>query len=317
MKTLDPKTMLWTLLSLSCAWPAAAQVSTAATGGGFPTEVEIKAQGGVSKLNAVKPPLTIEVDPFETIRPSLEPDQSLLLAVSPLTVSWRRTHPEVLQNPRVIEPWRLTFSQRPGIAFRVRDQLFTILGRKLEPKEAKGYAWNLTIADEEGRVFHHYEGSNDPPEELLWSGQNDQGEWIKAGRSYSAVYTFTDPGGSPHTSVGKPLLFKGIVHQEDTGMHITLDSSVLFGTTKTGSEVAAGAGMDLLRSAADLIKRRFSGIPVAVRVFSNTKELADAQAAAVEATLIEQLMTMSKNVTSEGARSAFSDQRVEIVLLNR
>ena len=257
------------------------------------------------------------MDAFETIRPSLEPDQSLLLAVSPLTVSWRRTHPEFLHNQRVIQPWRMTFSQRPGIALRVRDQLFVILGRKLDPKEVKGYAWNLTIADEEGRVFHHYEGSSDPPEELIWSGQNDQGEWIKAGRSYSAVYTFTDPLGSLHTSVGKPLLFKGIVHQEDTGLHVSLDSSVLFGTTKAAVELAVPAGVDLLRSAADLIKRRFTGIPVSVRVFSNTKELADTQGAVIQSMLIHELMTMSKNVTVDGSRAAFSDQRVEIVLLNR
>jgi hypothetical protein len=308
------KTALLAILAVTWAWPAAGQVSTAAASG---EEVDIKAEGGATKLEAVKPPLNIEVDPFETIRPSLEPDQSLLLSVSPLTVSWRRTHPEFLENQRVIEPWLMTFSQRPGIALRVRDELFAILGRKLDPKEAKSYGWNLTIADEEGRVFHHYEGSNDPPEELLWSGQNDQGEWIKAGRSYSAVYTFTDPSGSPHTSVGKPLLFKGIVHQEDTGLHISLDSAVLFGTTKAGTEFAVPVGVDLLRSAADLIKRRFTGIPIAVRVFANTKELADTQASLIQGTLIQQLMTMSKNVTVEGARAAFSDQRVEIVLLNR
>jgi hypothetical protein len=297
--------------------PTAPAADAAASAGGFPQEVEIKAEGGANKLDAVKPPLSIEVDPFETIRPSLEPDQSLLLAVSPLTVSWRRTHPELLQDQRVIEPWLMTFSQRPGIALRVRDQLFAILGRRLEPKEAKGYGWNLTIADEEGRVFHHYEGSSDPPEELIWSGQNDQGEWIKAGRSYSAVYTFTDPAGSPHTSVGKPLLFKGIVHQEDTGLHVSLDSAVLFGTTKTGTELAVPAGVELLRSAADLIKRRYTGIPIAVRVFANTKELADVQGAVLHKMLIHELMIMSKNVTVEGARAAFSDQRVEIVLLNR
>ena len=312
------KTILLALFAAIWTAPAsAADPAVPAAGGAFPKEIEIKGEAGVSKLNAVKPPLHIDVDPFETIRPSLEPDQSLLLAVSPLTVSWRRTHPESLQNSRVVQPWHLTFSQRPGIAFRVRDQLFTILGRKLEPKEAKRYAWNLTIADEEGRVFHHYEGSNDPPEELLWSGQNDQNEWIKAGRSYSAVYTFTDENGSPHTSVGKPLLYKGIVHQEDTGLHITLDSSVLFGTTKAGTELSGAAGDALLRSAADLIKRRYAGIPVAVRVFANTKELADSQAAVVQTALIAQLMTMSKNVAAEGARAAFSDQRVEIVMLNR
>ena len=219
-------------------------------------------------------------------------------------------------NERVIEPYRTTFSQRPGIAFRVRDQLSDVLQRRIDPKEAKGYAWSLTIADEEGRVFHHYEGSNDPPEELLWTGQNDQGEWIRAGRSYSAIYTFTDQGGSPRTMPGKPLLFKGIVHQEDTGMHISLDSSVLFGTTKANADIAP-EGSGLLRSAADLIKRRFTGIPISVRVFAATKELGDAQGTSLYNYLLKELMLTPKNVTVDAARAAFSDQRVEIVLLNR
>ncbi len=285
---------------------------------GFPTEVIIKGEGGVNKLNAVKPLLRIEVDPFESIRPSLDPDKSLLLAVSPLTVSWRRTHPEFMQNPRVIQPWRTTFSQRPGIAFRVRDQLSESLGgRRLEPKEAKGYAWSLTIADEEGRVFHHYEGSKNPPEELLWSGENDQGEWIRAGRSYSAVYTFTDPGGAPRTSVGRPILYRGVVHQEDTGLHITLDASMLFGSAKTATELSGPSAKDLIRSAADLVKRRYAGIPISVRVFAQTKELGDAQAKQIVGYLLPELKLATKNVTADAARAPFSDQRVEVVLLNR
>jgi hypothetical protein len=75
--------------------------------------------------------------------------------------------------------------------------------------------------------------------------------------------------------------------------------------------------VELLRSASDLIKRRFTGIPIAVRVFANTKELADVQGSVLQRTLLQELMTMSKNVSAEGARAAFSDQRVEIVLLNR
>ncbi len=302
----------------SSAKPADGQGGAVQTGAnGMPTEVVIKGEEGANKLGNVKPPLKLEVDPFESIRPSLEPDQSMLLAVSPLTVSWRRTHPEFLMNDRVIQPWRTTFSQRPGIVFRVRDQLFDVMQRRLDPKEAKQYAWSLTIADEEGRVFHHYEGSDNPPEELLWNGQNDQGEWLHAGRSYSAVYTFTDPGGSPRTSVGKPLLFKGIVHQEDTGMHISLDSSVLFGTTKANTDLAQPNGSDLLRSAADLIKRRFTGIPISVRVFAATKELGDAQATSIYNYLLKELMLTAKNVSVDAARASFSDQRVEIVLLNR
>lgn len=308
------------LAAPALAWAQAAApsapASSAPASGGMPTEVVIKGEG--SKLSDTKPPLSITVDAFETVRPDLKPDQGLLLAVSPLTVSWRRTHPEFLMNDRVIQPWRSTFSQKPGISFKIREQLENLLGGgKMDPKEVRKWGWSLTIADEEGRVFHHYEGSGDPPEELLWSGQNDQGEWVRAGRSYSAVYTFTSPDGSPRTRVGNPLLFKGIVHQEDTGLHISLDSSVLFGANKGNSDLALGTGTDLLRSASDLIKRRFPAIPIAVRVFANTKELGDAQAAAVQQFLLRDLMVPGRNVSTDAARAPFSDQRVEVVLLNR
>ena len=285
--------------------------------GGMPQEVVIKAEAGTGKLTDTKPPLKIEVDAFETIRPGLQPDQNLLLAVSPLTVSWRRTHPEFLMNERVIQPWRTTFSQRPGISFKVRDQLETLLGGKLEQKEAKKWGWQLTIADEDGRVFHHYEGSSEPPAELIWSGQNDQGEWVHAGRSYSAVYTFTSPDGSPRTTVGKPLLFKGIVHQEDTGLHISMDSAALFGTSKNNTDLQSPVGVEVLRSAADLVKRKFGGIPIAVRVFANTKELGDQQAKTIQDFLLRELMVASRHITVDSTRAPFSDQRVEVVLLNR
>ncbi len=297
--------------------PGTTAAAPAAPTGGMPAEVVIKAEGAGSKLNDAKPPLKIEVDPFETIRPSLKPDENLLLAVSPLTVSWRRTHPEILMNDRVIQPWRTTFSQRSGIGFKIKDQLEALLGGKLEPKEARKWGWSLTIADEEGRVFHNYSGSGDPPVELLWTGQNEQSEWVRAGRSYSAVYTFTSPDGSPRTTVGKPLLFKGIVHQEDTGLHLSLDSSALFGTGKNATELQAPSGPDLLRSAADLIKRKYTGIPISVRVFANTKELGDSQAKAIQDVLLRELMVATRHIGVDATRAPFSDQRVEIVLLNR
>jgi hypothetical protein len=309
-------TILVSILAVGAAAqtpPSAA--APAAPSGGMPTEVIIKAEG--SKLNDAKPPLKIVVDPFETLGPSLKPDESLLLAVSPLTVSWRRTHPENLINERVIQPWRTTFSQRAGIGFKIREQLEVLLGAKLDPKEARKWGWSLTIADEEGRVFHNYSGFDDPPEQMLWTGQNEQGEWVRAGRSYSAVYTFTSPDGSPRTTVGKPILFKGIVHQEDTGLHLSLDSSVLFSTNKNTSALQSPVGRDLLRSAADLIKRKYSGIPISVRVFANTKELGDAQAKSIQDFLLRELMVATRHIGVDASRTPFSDQRVEIVLLNR
>ncbi len=288
---------------------------TPSVGGNLPTEVIIKGSDS-SKLKVSKPPLQIDSDAFDSIRASLKPEESLLLAESPLTVSWHRTHPEVLNNARVVEPWRTTFSERAGIAFYPLEQLSEALGRKLDSREAKAYQWSLNIADEEGRVFQHYEGSSDPPEELLWSGQNDQGEWIKAGRSYSPIFLFTDPSGSPRTKVGKTLQFTGIVHQESDGLHVSLDSTMLFGNAKAGQAVEKN-GIGLLRSAADLVKRRYSGIPLQVQAYASTKELAESQATAVQQYLLGDLMVMPQTITAEGHSAAFSEQRVEIVLLNR
>lgn len=283
--------------------------------GEMPQEVVIRGEGD-NKLKNVKPPLQITTDPFESIRDTLKPDENLLLAESPLAVVWRRTHPEFLRNPRVVQPWRTLFSERPGMIFRPRDLLAEVLGRKVDPKELKGYQWSLTIADEEGKVFHHYEGSSSPPEEIIWTGQNDQDEWIKAGKAYSPVYMFTDPAGTPYTRADKPIKYKGVVHQERTGLHMTLDSTALFGSMKDASGTV-GEGEGVLRAAADLIKRRYPGVPLRVEAYSGTKELAEKQARTVQDYLQRELMLMPQDVSTDSDRATFSDQRIEIILLNR
>ncbi|HVE13236.1 MAG TPA: hypothetical protein VNI01_07575, partial [Elusimicrobiota bacterium] len=168
----------------------------------------------------------------------------------------------------------------------------------------------------EGKVFQHYEGSKNPPKELLWSGQNDQGEWIQAGRAYSPVYMFTDPGGTPFTRVGTPLRYKGIVHQERDGIHITLDSAELWGRAKANQDLTT-EGVALMRSAADLIKRRFTGLPLRVEAYAASKELADRQAAAASDYLLKELMLLPQDLSTDSLRTPFSDQRTEIVLVNR
>ncbi|MBI3299035.1 MAG: hypothetical protein HYZ75_12770 [Elusimicrobia bacterium] len=284
--------------------------------GGLPQEVVIRSATGGNKLRVNKPPLAIEVDSFESIRESLKPDQSLLLAESPLTVVWRRTHPEFLRNERVITPSLTTFSERPGIVFSPKDQLQTVLGRKLEKKESRGYQWSLTIADEDGKVFQHYEGAGSPPEEIVWSGENDQGEWIRAGRAYSPVYMYTDPGGTPFTRAGDPLRYKGVVHQERDGLHISLDSAILFGKAK-GGEAVEREGVTLLRSAADLVKRKYTGVPVRVETYAGSKSLAERQAQSIEDYLAKELMLEGSEITTDSLSVGYGDQRVELILVNR
>lgn len=285
------------------------------SGDSLPQEVVIRGKGG-GKVKVLKPPLHIEVDAFESIRDSLQPDQNLLLAESPLTVVWRRTHPEFVRNARTVDPALTTFSERPGVVFSPLRELSKVLERRLAPKEAKGFEWKLTVADEEGKVFQHYEGSSYPPMDLVWSGQNDQGEWMRAGASYSPVYQFTDPNGTPYTRVGAPLRFKGILHQERDGLHITLDSASLFGKAKAAEKLSP-EGLDLVRSAADLIKRSYSGVPIRVEAYASSKDLAERQAQDVEANLAKELMLLPQDISTDVLQTPYSDQRLEIVLLNR
>ncbi|MDE2291249.1 MAG: hypothetical protein KGL53_04135, partial [Elusimicrobia bacterium] len=190
------------------------------------------------------------------------------------------------------------------------------LGRKLERREGRGFQWSLTIADEEGKVFQQYDGSGAPPEEIAWNGENDQGDWMRAGHAYSPVYMFTDPSGTPYTRAGAPLRFKGVVHQERDGLHISLDSTALFGQGKA-SETVVPDGLPLLRAAADLAKRKYSGVPVRVEAYAGSKDLAERQAQAVEGYLSSELMMESNELTSDALAASFSDQRVEVVLVNR
>lgn len=296
--------------------PAKAGAASAGEASSDDLEVVIKGSGG-KKLKNTKPPISVKVDPYSTIQESLQPDEDVFLADAPDHLGWRGAHPEFIDDPRVIEPWRVKFGERAGITFRPARRLVEIMGRPVDEKEMKHYRWNLSIADSEGRVFQRYSGSGEPPAELMWNGRNDKGEWISPGRAYSAVFQFTDALGSPHTGVGRPIQFTGVVHQEESGLFISLDSASLFGPTKDATEWKGGEAKELLRAAADLIKRQYHGIPLRVNVFSHTQELAGEQARSVAGYLESELMAFSDSVSNDGYRSPYSDQRVDILVLNR
>lgn len=286
------------------------------TPGTLPEEVVIKGQEMGPKIGAMKPPLSIRIDPFESIRPSLEPDRNLFLAQSRLTVGWRHTHPDFLANPRVIEAWRSVFGGRSGILFDLRRELQAVLPNPISDRELKRFQWSLTIADEEGRVYQQYEGSRSAPKELFWNGQNNQGLWIQPGYTYSPVYKFVDSSGSPYTRMGKPIQVSSIARQEPSGLAIGLDSAILFGLEKRLSVLKEPAGRSLLRDTADYIKRNYTDVSLLIRVFAASKDLADAQGEVVQSYLSQELMLPPQGISVQADSAPFREQRVEVVVLN-
>ena len=276
-------------------------------------DVVIKAEQ-TQKPSIEKPPLQISFDPYETIRESLKPNESLLLAEHPETFVWKRTHPEILHNGRVIRPLEASISEELSIHFDLPHQ-FMAAG-KPDSGQAKHYQWAVTIANEEGKVFQHFEGKGYPLEELVWDGKNEKGESLKPGHPYSAVLLLTDPKGEPHTVVNSPLQFKGIVRKKDNDLFLSLDSNTLFGADKRAKHLLP-QGENLLRESADWIKRRHFGFSIRVLAYGQDSESADSQAKLVKDFLVSELMVTPQTISIENYPAPSSEQRIDLVLLNR
>src|SRR5690349_15167566 len=67
---------------------------------------EVVIKGNIKEEPSVeKPFLDIPVDSYEAIRPSLEPDRSLLLAESPSIAAWSGDSRIMLRTGHLLQPW--------------------------------------------------------------------------------------------------------------------------------------------------------------------------------------------------------------------
>lgn len=303
-------------LLLLLAAPAAAQDASTSTYNEVPEEVVIRSESS-EELRTRKPPLRVKADKFESIAQSLAADKNLFRFQSADFVSFSRNHPERLRSDRVIKPWRTSFSDKTTITFYPRRKFEEVFSRAYTEKTAKDLQWMLSVTDEEGKVFHKYSGAGLPPESISWNGENDAREWVRAGHSYAPVYVFVDEYGSPKTIIGELVKFTAIVYQKGANLTISLDSAALFGSNKGGRALDKKEGESLLSATADLIKRRYYNMPLRVKVYAQTKDLADLQADLVKDYLKGGLMSPANLLAAEGQEDSYAQQRTDIILLNR
>jgi hypothetical protein len=301
---------------LFAAVPLAAQEASTATYNEVPEEVVIRSESS-DELRTRKPPLKVKADKFESISKSLEADKTLFRFESADFVSFSRNHPEKLQSGRIIKPWRTSFSDKTVITFSPRRKFEELFSRNYNEKNSKDLQWTLSVTDEEGKIFHKYSGTGLPPETLSWSGENDAREWVRAGHSYAPVYVFVDEYGSPKTIIGELVKFTAIVFQKGGNLTISLDSASLFGSNKSARALDKKDGEALLSATADLVKRRYYNMPLRVKVYAQTKDLADLQADLVKDFLKKALMSPENLLAAEGQEDSYAQQRTDIVLLNK
>ena len=279
-------------------------------------EIVIKS-GAEFEMKTRRPPLKIKTDEFESIKKSLEPEKDLFLFESGDFINHSRNYPERISSQRVIAPWRTSFSDKTVITFYPLKKFRESFGRTYTEKTARDTQWTLSVTDEEGKIFHKYSGTGLPPDEINWSGENDQREWLKAGHSYAPVYVFVNEHGSPKTVVGELIKFTAIVFQKNATLNISLDSVVIFGPDKSLKSVEKPGGESLLAAAADLVKRNYYGSAIRVNVYAQNKALAELQADLVKKFLKSELMAGENVISSEGLEDTFAHQRVDISLLNK
>lgn len=293
------------LLALSAAAARAAQE-------GQLQDVVIKANDKEAP-SAGKPAFDVQVDPYESLRATLKPDESLLLAESPALVSWARSRPQRLKDDRIIEPWNDALTAFSPVSLPVRGELAASLGREPTSKELKSGSWSASLVDEDGKPIRVFQGSGEPPESVAWDGLSDHGEWLLAGHAYSAVYKFSQSTAAARTVLGKPVQFEGLAHKQGDATLLSLDSSALFGVDRSAQAVAAG-GRPLLRAAADWVRRFAFGSPLELRVFGPDADSARAQAAAAKDLLVAELGVSPDAVATESAVADSAEQRVELLV---
>ncbi len=282
-----------------------------------PEEVLIKGEND-DRLKTARPPLTVKADSFEILRPSLGADKALFLFESGDFSGQPRSYPDRLFSTEMVQPWRAGFNDKTVIAFYPLKKFEAAFGKDYAEKTGKESHWALSITDEEGKLFYKYSGTGLPPENINWTGENDRHEWLSAGRSYAPVYVFTDAKGLSKTIMDEVVKFTALVYQKPGTLIISLDSVSLFGPDKSSRTIGKPQGEDLLSATADLIKRRFYGLPIKVSAYARTADLAGIQSGLIQNFLKDELMMAGENIISgEGLEDSFTRQRVDIALAGK
>ena len=276
-------------------------------------EVTIKG-GEKSIIEGEKPLLQIEVDSLEAAKPILEAEEDQLRRQPELIRSMRVGFAESMVNRQLILPARMSLAREPIKIFYPLREIFS---SSTQSQEEIGKGWEIAISNGEGRPFRKYSGKSIPPSMISWDGRSDQGEMMQVGQNYSLVILYKDTHRHARNFVGKPFSFDGIIHQEAQGLAISFSANALFEAKKDFSLVEARreSGMELLKEAADWIKRYYFGYPLKIESYS--KNLARAKSRSEEIKkIIETLLIRPQGEISSNSQES-ENERVDIMIANR
>jgi hypothetical protein len=222
-----------------------------------------------------RPPLAFDVDPATA--PGLKGASAREVL--------DRTHPDALA-PIVAASARETspYEGRPWLDRFASD------GVARFHSAVKGVtSWKMTVADAGGRSVMAWEGSGDPPAEIVWDGRTADGAPVTPGLTYSYVLEARDRAGNRRNFVGQGFhvdayRYGGVEHPL-----LVFAGRALAGPESMGPSLAGTAPLILLEAASWLNRARHAGDLVRVTATARTHEQARALAERVAHALAPRL----------------------------
>ncbi len=164
-----------------------------------------------------------------------------------------------------------------------------------DPEGHKIKTWNLAVTDFRGSPFKNYEGKGNPPEDLTWDGQGDNGEMLRVGYPYSYVFTLTDKGTNTYNHAGVSFRIPALDYHRDGDRVLEMAGGQLF--PREESDLNDSGKQWLTRSADEIRRHPYS--PVRVVVTAENQELAQLRAAEVAGYLAESMILPLEQVETE------------------
>lgn len=311
------------LLSLAAAEPAQKKSSMPGvpepqSGGQQGSLPEVIIKGGErSSVGSERPPIELQLDSDEAALPATEVEADLLGRQPEALRNPRAGFAEHLSNANAVLPARIRLARDP---VKVFYPLREIMAVSPSLSQEIGTGWEMVITDSEGHSLRKLAGRGLPPANVPWNGRSERGEIISVGKSYSMVITYRDTRGQTRNYVGEPFSFDGVIHQEGKGLFISLWITAIYESAKgTGGEgeTIGNSGMELLREAADWIKRYYFTYPIRVECYSRSEALATSRAQGIAKTLGSLLLLPRGEIAASGTITDSVNERIDILIANR
>jgi len=139
-------------------------------------------------IDIERPPLTLALDPSKVDGLVQGDARDVLDRVAPDLTTGYYASTSSERSPYTGRPWLRQFSSGAVARF--------------QPAVKGVERWKLTVADSRGQAVRVYEGTGDPPKEIVWDGRSTSGAAVTPGVTYSYVFEAKDKAGNKRNFVG-------------------------------------------------------------------------------------------------------------------